>query len=106
MKKLFITGNDTDVGKTLVAAGLLIKANQEGMQTTAIKPVSAGCENTQDGLRIGDALMLQEAMSLDLPYEQVNPIAFEPPIAPHIAAMQENKSLQVLESLMQYHMQK
>ena len=84
----FVTGTDTDVGKTIIAAGLLAAANAKGFSTAAIKPVAAGCERTPEGLRNADALLLQRTMSLQLPYEQINPIAFEPPIAPHIAAQQ------------------
>lgn len=91
----FVTGTDTDAGKTLMACGLLEKARRQGMSTVAVKPVAAGCEQTESGLRNNDALLLQNAMTLALPYEQVNPIAFEPPLAPHIAAMREGKSLSV-----------
>jgi dethiobiotin synthetase len=46
----FVTGTDTDVGKTLVAAGLLAAANAKGFSTAAIKPVAAGCVRTPEGL--------------------------------------------------------
>ena len=96
-KKFFIAGTDTDVGKTLVACALLEKARQEGLVTAAIKPVAAGCEQTPNGLRNDDALQLQQAMTLDLLYEQVNPVALEPAIAPHIAAEQVQKRLRVAQ---------
>ncbi|MCR8922396.1 dethiobiotin synthase [Dasania sp. GY-MA-18] len=96
-KKYFIAGTDTDAGKTLVATGLLEAANQQGLKTLAIKPVAAGCEHSEGGLRNSDALLLQQAMSGDLPYEQVNPIALEPAIAPHIAAEQLGKQLRVAQ---------
>ncbi len=92
-KVYFIAGTDTDAGKTLVAAGLLAAANQKGLRTIGLKPVAAGCEQTPEGLRNSDALLLQRTASVALSYEQVNPVAFEPPIAPHIAAMQESRAL-------------
>jgi len=55
--------------------------------------VAAGCERTPAGLRNADALLLQRTMSLQLPYEQINPIALEPAIAPHIAAQQAGMKL-------------
>ena len=85
----FVTGTDTDAGKTVVSCGLLEAARQKQLQTIALKPVSAGCDTTPEGLRNDDALNLIEAMTLELPYAQVNPVAFEPPIAPHIAAEEE-----------------
>jgi dethiobiotin synthetase len=51
-----------------------------------MKPVASGCVKTAQGLRNDDALKLQQQASVALAYSQVNPYAFEPPIAPHIAA--------------------
>ncbi|WP_312960122.1 dethiobiotin synthase [Stutzerimonas nitrititolerans] len=82
----FVTGTDTEVGKTIVAAGLLHAARKAGFSTAAAKPVASGCEVTADGLRNGDALALLGECSLPMRYEQVNPFAFEPAIAPHLAA--------------------
>jgi dethiobiotin synthetase len=78
-----------------VASGLLEAANRKGLATVAIKPIAAGCEQTEHGLRNRDALILQQAMSIHLPYEQVNPIALAPAIAPHIAAGQVGKMFRV-----------
>lgn len=89
----FVAGTDTEVGKTYVTAALLRSAAARGLETAAVKPVASGCECTHDGLRNADALLLQEAMTLDLPYQQVNPFALEPAIAPHIAAMEAGKRL-------------
>jgi len=84
-QKYFVAGTDTDAGKTLISAALLYKAKAAGMTTVGLKPVAAGCEETPDGLRNDDALKLIEQSTEKLPYEQVNPIAFARPIAPHIA---------------------
>lgn len=82
----FIAGTDTGVGKTLAAVALLEKARAAGLTTAAVKPVAAGCERHREGLRNSDALDLQRAMTLALSYDQVNPVALAPPVAPHIAA--------------------
>ena len=84
----FITGTDTDAGKTLVTEGLLLAARQQGLTTLAIKPIAAGCERSPDGLRNDDAVKLMAQMTTSLSYDEVNPVAFEPAIAPHIAAQQ------------------
>lgn len=94
-QSFFIAGTDTDVGKTLIATGLLVAAKAQGLSTLAIKPVAAGCQPTEQGLRNDDALQLQQAMTMDIPYEQVNPVALQPAIAPHIAAAQCGRRLQV-----------
>jgi dethiobiotin synthetase len=93
--KIFVTGTDTGVGKTLISAGLLYKADAQGLRTTALKPVAAGCEHTGDGLRNEDALVLQQAINTPLSYEQINPIALEAAMAPHVAAEQEGRRITV-----------
>ena len=92
---LFITGTDTGVGKSLVAVGLIERLRREGRSVVGFKPVASGCRRTPDGLRNSDALALQAAASVRLPYEVVNPFAFEPPIAPHVAAAEVGASLTV-----------
>jgi len=92
-KWLFVTGTDTDVGKTVVATGLLYAANNAGLRSAAIKPVAAGCEDLGVGMQNEDALQLQAAASHQLPYQQVNPVALEAAIAPHIAAQEEGRAL-------------
>lgn len=92
-KRFFIAGTDTDAGKTLITTGLLAAANRRGLRTIGLKPVAAGCERTPEGLRNADALLLQQTASVALSYEQVNPVALEPPIAPHIAAEQAGRVL-------------
>ncbi|MEZ5528744.1 MAG: dethiobiotin synthase [Porticoccaceae bacterium] len=92
-KKFFVTGTNTGVGKTLVTAGMLAAGRERGLRTMGLKPVAAGCEQTEQGLRNEDALALLEQTSLPLAYEQVNPVALAAAIAPHIAAVQENRRL-------------
>ena len=82
----FITGTDTDAGKTPVAAGFLYAAKQQHLSTLAMKPLASGCEMTKEGLRNRAALALMAQSSIKLAYQAVNPYAFAPPIAPHLAA--------------------
>lgn len=89
----FITGTDTDAGKTLVASGLLCAARARGLSTLGLKPVAAGCVATEQGLRNSDALALQAQTTVDVVYEQINPVALAAAIAPHVAAQRERRSL-------------
>ena len=91
----FVTGTDTEIGKTTIAAGLLHAARQAGLSTAAAKPVASGCQLTVEGLRNEDALALLAECSLALSYEEVNPLAFEPAIAPHLAAREAGVVLDV-----------
>lgn len=93
MRHFFVTGTDTDVGKTYVTAQLLRHGRGRGLSTLGLKPVAAGCDRIQGELCNGDALLLQENSSCALPYAQHNPVALQPPIAPHIAAQQAGVAL-------------
>lgn len=83
---LFIAGTDTDVGKTVVTQILMQGLKQLGHAVIGHKPISAGAQTTANGLENEDALLIQAAGSVTLPYQMVNPIVFAEPIAPHIAA--------------------
>lgn len=95
MQSYFVTGTDTDVGKTVATVLLLNSLNTLGKSTLAIKPISAGCEQTIDGLRNEDALKLQAASSIKVDYQLINPIAYAPFIAPHIAAKEQNERIEL-----------
>lgn len=90
---LFITGTDTEIGKTVATVALARALVDEGLRVACFKPVASGCRATDEGLRNNDAEQLMAAMNVELPYAQVNPIAFEPPIAPHIAAEHAGRSI-------------
>lgn len=93
----FITGTNTNVGKTTIAVQLLQDLNNFGFKTAALKPIATGSEifnfNHNPMAINSDALKLQKAASLKFPYDQVNPLSFVPPIAPHLAAEKENITL-------------
>jgi len=86
IRGIFVTGTDTGVGKTIVAAGLVRLAAGRGRRVVGLKPVASGAVRTPDGLRNEDALALAAESSVPLPYGLTNPFCFEPAIAPHVAA--------------------
>lgn len=85
---VFVTGTDTGVGKTLVSAALVHAAAALGLRAAGVKPVAAGCLRAEEGLRSEDVELLQAAANVRLTPQLINPYAFEPPLAPHIAARQ------------------
>jgi dethiobiotin synthetase len=93
MNSIFVTGTDTNVGKTRISVALIKLLQQEGKRVAAMKPIASGCDLTIEGLRNDDALQLRQQADVDLPYEQINPYAFAPAIAPHIAAEQVGTSI-------------
>lgn len=90
---LFVTGTDTDVGKTVIAQGLLCALRAQGLKVAPFKPIASGCRLSADGLRNTDAELLLAAAGGGFSYELVNPFAFEPAIAPHLAAAQAGQRI-------------
>ncbi len=98
----FVTGTDTEVGKTVISVGLIYALQQQGLKVAAMKPVASGCQMTVDGLRNEDALSLQQAADIKVDYQDINPYAFEPAIAPHIAAQQAAVGIDLTRLLQGY----
>lgn len=95
----FITGTDTNVGKTLVSCLLLARASQQGHRCFAIKPISAGCAidhhaDADDTLHSEDAEQLKQYASVELMEELLAPIKLLYATSPHIAAEQAGERLQ------------
>ncbi|MFP5357291.1 MAG: dethiobiotin synthase [Gammaproteobacteria bacterium] len=101
-RTLFVTGTDTGIGKTHAACALLARARREGRKVCGYKPVASGCETTPQGLRNADALALQAAAGTREPYARINPYAFAPAIAPHLAAREAGEPVRV-SRLMEAH---
>ncbi|WP_334049228.1 dethiobiotin synthase [Alteromonas gracilis] len=117
MKQYFITGTDTEVGKTYVTCQLLNAAQRLSLRAIGYKPIAAGCElvngewvnedalNIQKAsakIRVGEVIDDVDGLKADsenrksgqtLPLHQINPIALKPAIAPHIAALEEGVAL-------------
>ena len=85
---IFVTGTDTDCGKTHVSVALIERLSRRGVRVGGFKPVAAGARWSDGKLRNDDALALKKAAGLDVDYRLINPYCFEPPIAPHLAADQ------------------
>lgn len=84
-KGFFITGTDTNSGKTWATVSLIHYFKQKGLSVVAMKPVASGC-TLQDGqLKNQDALLLQKHISTTLDYALINPYAYELAVSPHIA---------------------
>jgi dethiobiotin synthetase len=82
----YVTGTDTGVGKTLASTALLRAMARAGVRALGMKPVASGCERIDGAWRNEDALLLQRAGAFAARYEDINPFAFEHPLAPELAA--------------------
>jgi dethiobiotin synthetase len=85
---LFVTGTDTDAGKTIVSCALLRGLAAAGIPACGFKPVASGAVHTPQGLESGDAMALLKASAAGAELTRINPLCFEPAIAPHLAAQQ------------------
>ncbi|MBM4207559.1 MAG: dethiobiotin synthase [Gammaproteobacteria bacterium] len=81
----FITGTDTNIGKTWATVALMNYFKSQGKTVAGMKPVASGCELIDGKLVNADALLLQEHASINLAYEAVNPYAYRLPISLHLA---------------------
>ena len=92
---VYITGTDTGIGKTAVAASLLAALNAQGVRAVGMKPVASGCIMTPRGLRNADAQLLIAHSAGVVDYALVNPYAFAEPIAPHLAAADASIEIEI-----------
>lgn len=90
---LFITGNDTEVGKTYVTAMIARACANAGIRVGVYKPAASGCRREGETLVCGDAVTLWEAAGRPGPISRVCPQMFAAPLAPHLAARREGKQL-------------
>lgn len=88
IRGIFITGTDTDVGKTWVAAGLTAALRQQGVKAVYFKPVQSGCPEAEGRLIPTDADFARRLAGLPEPLEVLTPIALRLPLAPGVAAAQ------------------
>lgn len=90
----FITGTDTGVGKTYVTRLMIEALRSEGRAAAGFKPISCGDRE--------DAKILA-ATSGDVHLDEINPVHFDSGLAPHVAALLENKCIEPAQLLESYH---
>lgn len=92
---VFITGTDTGIGKSRVSVALLRQLAGQGVQVAGFKPVAAGAEPVAGQRRNEDALALQAATTIDVTYDEINPVCLDLPASPHIAAACEGVNIEL-----------
>lgn len=118
----FITGTDTEIGKTwctlaliyyLKKSGLIVHHGEQNadehstqfLTVAGMKPIASGCYYDKNGeLRNSDAEQILQLSDLEIPYDWMNPYAFEPPIAPHLAAQQIGQVIEI-EKIVKHYQQ-
>jgi dethiobiotin synthetase len=92
---IFVAGTDTGVGKTLVACALLRAYALRGERVVGMKPVAAGVDEAAGESINADVTALRAASNVAAPLASMNPYAFAPPIAPHLAARQAGAKIEM-----------
>ncbi|MES9969427.1 MAG: dethiobiotin synthase [Candidatus Thiodiazotropha sp.] len=100
---LFVTGTDTGCGKTEITLGIMHNLQQQGESVLGMKPIASGALLTAEGLRNEDALRIQAQCSQAIPYPAVNPLVYQPPIAPHLAAKAQGQPIRLDEIQQAYN---
>lgn len=98
----FVTGTDTEIGKTLVSSAILHKLVQQGQRACGMKPIAAGAEERDGVLHNDDAAMLRAAGNVNLPQHITTPFMLREPCAPHIAAALEGVRIDPVPILAAY----
>jgi dethiobiotin synthetase len=94
----FVTGTDTDVGKTWSTVALMLALQQRGHIVNAMKPVAAGCDWMHGGWKNQDALLLQRYASMAFDYSVINPYAFPEAVSPHLACEGKDPSIEAIQA--------
>ena len=98
----FVTGTDTGVGKTELAAGLIRAYAALGRAVVGMKPVAAGARRVSGKFRNYDVERLRAASNVRAAREVMNPYCFAPPIAPHLAAERTGRRIDMRVILCAY----
>ena len=88
MRGIFITGTDTDVGKTIITAGLLRFLRGQSIDAVSMKPVQTGAEPANGGLTAPDLTIHHDVAGIDSEVESLElmaPYLYEPACSPHLA---------------------
>ncbi len=97
-KAYFVTGTDTNAGKTWATIALMRYFKSCGKTVVGMKPVAAGCLMQDGQLKNEDALLIQKNASVWVDYDLINPYAYEKPVSPHIAGKKNPVKLELLSS--------
>ncbi len=89
----FITGTDTDVGKTVVTGALASVLRDRGTDVGVMKPVATGCERRREGLVSPDAEFLAKVADAPEPLAEISPVRFAEPLAPTVAAARAGREV-------------
>lgn len=102
MSGIFVTGTDTGVGKTFVAAGIAAALRRRGLDIGVMKPVHTGCKTRQERLIPEDSIRLIRSAAVDDPLELITQYTFKEPAAPYVAALENGVAINIERIIKSY----
>ena len=99
---IFITGTDTGIGKTWFTVSLMEALKRQGHQVAGMKPIASGAILNNGRLMNEDASLIMHHCSEAISYDLINPVVFELPVAPHIAASQKDEIIDLDQIVASY----
>lgn len=90
MNGIFVTGTDTDVGKTIISSGLAAVLNEKKIDVGVFKPLLSGISREDPA---SDTSLLKKLSKTTLSYEEITPFAFKEPLAPYVSGKLEGKNV-------------
>lgn len=97
IKRFFITGTDTNIGKTIASSAIIQSIVSNGYLVAGYKPVSSGCKITSEGKISHDTKILISSSNVLFTYDQVNPLSFLEPNTPYISSINIGKYININE---------
>jgi len=95
MQGIFITGTDTGVGKTFVAAGIASALLKQRVNVGVMKPVHTGCKTRHGALIPQDSALLARSAGVNDPLDLITPYMFREPVAPYVAAIENDTEIDI-----------
>jgi dethiobiotin synthetase len=96
MNGFFVTGTDTDVGKTIISGGLAAVLKEKKIDVGVFKPLLSGISREDPA---SDTSLLKQLSQTSLSYEEITPFEFKEPLAPYVAGKLEGKIVEIQEVL-------
>jgi len=93
MRGLFVTGTDTEVGKTIIAGAIALHLRRAGKAVEVFKPVATGCRRSRSALLSADAEFLAACADSKRTLSEISPLCYSAAVAPNVAARREGKTV-------------
>ena len=100
--KIFISGTNTEVGKTFITVNIIKLLQSKGYLVNPYKPVETGCKKRLSRLVPSDSSLFHKAIEERVSLDKINPYRFKQPISPATAIKLSNKRITISNYLSKF----